>query len=169
MNSLLLTHKQSWQSNAKLDSPRLLHSYPPCAVQIHLVWGGIIFQFSYKLSSVSRREGVWQSKVTKESWEAGTANAALVIHLGCKQPLPLLDKSLTHNQAHYTHQDSSTHLFFISRVVSWKLCLQVVFGLLLLIGNTLMFLLWFLDVTPSTAPERYHSLISDTPPSTSFR
>ena len=64
--------RQSWQSSTKLNSPTLpLHSYPPCAVQIHLVWGvGIFFQFCssrqqhtpYYFGLFSMPSQIWRSK-----------------------------------------------------------------------------------------------------------
>ena len=63
-----------------------------------------------------RRPG--RSKVTKDSREAGIADAALTIHLGCKQPLSLLDKAHIYNQAYSTHEDGSTqHIWLIFYVL----------------------------------------------------
>ena len=76
-------------------------------------------------------KGAWHVKDHHGQPRAGTTDTALTIHLGCKQPLSLLDKSHTHNQAHNTHQDDSTrHSWLIFKYMSggFSVCLQVVFG-----------------------------------------
>ena len=90
-------------------------------------------------------KGRGESKVTMDSQEVGAPDAALMIHLGCKQPLSLLDKAHTHNQANSTHEDGNTHhsyfvdfliAIYIYMLDSFSECLQVVFGTLMLIGGT---------------------------------
>ena len=62
----------------------------------------------------------------------------------CKQSLSLSGQTHTHNQAHCTHQDCKTVLFFMFPYAhaAIGIRLQVVFGPLMLIGGTLMFF-WF--------------------------
>ena len=108
--------RQSWQSKAKLDSPTLpLYSYLPCVVQIHLVWREIFLQNLNQRTKlrVIWSEGAWQVK--GHHGQLRGRHTWRTIHLGSKQPLSLLDKTHTHNQAHSTHEDGNTHhILFIS-------------------------------------------------------
>ena len=116
------THTQGKADNPVQDSTAQqlpLHSYPPCAVQIYLVWGGGIFPVLLfqtlinELSSVSPdlapdQKGRGRSIVTMDSQEMGAADAALTIHLGWSSLCPSR-QTHTHNQAHRTHQESNIH------------------------------------------------------------
>ena len=95
-----------------------LHSYPPCAVQIHPIFffgeGEFpVFHLQIllnELSSVS--PDLNKVKVIEDSLEAGTADTTLMIHLGCKQPLSLQDK-LTLIIKLTTHIKTATyHIFY---------------------------------------------------------
>ena len=140
------THQtQSRADNPMQNSTLPLHSYPPCAVQMLLVWGG-------KLFPVLLLRGRSKSPGTAER------QAQLMQHLWCilvtiKQPLSSLNKLTPINEA-IAH--GNTHhiclIFYISTSDSLSIyyyyyvgpfLVQLVFGPLMLIGSTVLLMFLF--------------------------
>ena len=89
------THTQGRADNPMQNSTLPLHSYPPCAIQIHLVWREnvlLLLILINQLSSVSPDlvsdlKGAWQVHDHQGQLRDRHSYVALTIHLGSKQPL----------------------------------------------------------------------------------